>query len=248
MFKLLKYFAFYTISLLLELFRITIYYSVIPFVPLIKYFIEEELKRNDIHDFTVKDDRIFQMIASSPIIGFMQAYINGYFECNNLLQLHEKLAKSRMTAVGFLHPYNFIKSDLKYYLRLQNQESAYEDGGKGYDVNIELIEKLFIGDCHGISCPYFRGAETLEEAYTESSFVIEDWQNYGNHFAIAFEKLYERIESQKDAVINKYGVQFYRGVQISNAMAYSGFLSRRAHVWHIVFSKNGIFGGYDSEN
>ena len=83
-------------------------------------------------------------------------------------------------------------------------------------------------------------------AAAEGSFVLEDWHNFGADYdktLIAWHSNFEKNWSNFEKV---YGKRFYR-MWCYYLLSCAGlFRARRAQLWQIVLSKNGVPGGYDS--
>ncbi|RWS23551.1 cyclopropane-fatty-acyl-phospholipid synthase-like protein [Leptotrombidium deliense] len=192
-------------------------------------------------DIRVKDERFWRMFVSAGVIGFVDAYQNGYFECDDLCELCYRLTKMDLNKYSIFHPYYYFNCDLEYYFGIQNSDSAYKDGGEGYDKYNDYIEK-YMGINY--SCPNMNQIVK----YTEKLFVVEDWQNYGNHMAIASQQIYEKNKKLKIVLMKEFGEKMFNVWQIVFAISYALYRTRQSHVWQIIFSKSGIEGGYDSEH
>ena len=77
-------------------------------------------------------------------------------------------------------------------------------------------------------------------------FIVEDWHNFGADYdktLIAWHSNFEKNWSNFEKV---YGKRFYR-MWCYYLLSCAGlFRARRAQLWQIVLSKNGVPGGYDS--
>ena len=79
----------------------------------------------------------------------------------------------------------------------------------------------------------------------EGIFKIEDWHNFG----VDYDKtLIEWFKNFDKYWKNKFGKEnkFYRMWKYYLLSCAGAFRARNIHVWQIVFSKNGVLGGYNS--
>ena len=83
-------------------------------------------------------------------------------------------------------------------------------------------------------------------ASIEGLFVMEDWHNFGADYDktlyawfINFDKNYSKLKA-------KYNTRFYRMWKYYILSLSGGFRARHNQLWQIVFSKNGMKGGYKS--
>jgi cyclopropane-fatty-acyl-phospholipid synthase len=79
----------------------------------------------------------------------------------------------------------------------------------------------------------------------EGIFKIEDWHNFGVDYDKTLMCWYENFDNYWK---KKYGDEnkFYRMWKYYLLSCAGAFRARNIHVWQIVFSKNGIIGGYHS--
>lgn len=89
-------------------------------------------------------------------------------------------------------------------------------------------------------------ARQLVKAST-GRFIIEDWHNFGSDYDKTLMAWYDNfVRNWDDIKSETYDDLFYR-MWIYYLMAFAGyFRSRELHLWQIVYSKNGVPGGYQS--
>lgn len=82
----------------------------------------------------------------------------------------------------------------------------------------------------------------------EGLFVLEDWHNFGIDYDKTlmswhdnFARNWNKIKKDKN-----YDERFYRMWKYYLLSCAGSFRARKNHVWQIVFSKNGVKGGYES--
>jgi len=78
----------------------------------------------------------------------------------------------------------------------------------------------------------------------EKIFVIEDWHNFGQYSDPTLMAWWHNFDNNWGQLAAKYGDEFYRMWKYYLLMSAGAFRSRHIQVWQIMFSKNGIVGGY----
>ncbi|RWS25370.1 Cyclopropane-fatty-acyl-phospholipid synthase-like protein [Leptotrombidium deliense] len=91
--------------------------------------------------------------------------------------------------------------------------------------------------------PYFQHITK----YSEGLFIIEDWHNFGSDYYKTLMAWYNNFEKAWPKLEITYGKEFYRVWKFYLLMAGGLIRARRLQLWQIVFSKNGLIGGYDSQ-
>ena len=81
-------------------------------------------------------------------------------------------------------------------------------------------------------------------AASEGLFVIEDWHNFGTDYDRTLQAWRDNIEAAWDRLDPRYDERFRRMWRYYLAGAMAIFRSRRAQVWQLVLSPNGVPGGY----
>ncbi|BAU15762.1 cyclopropane-fatty-acyl-phospholipid synthase (plasmid) [Leptolyngbya sp. NIES-3755] len=80
----------------------------------------------------------------------------------------------------------------------------------------------------------------------EKLFVIEDWHDFGQYYDPTLMAWWQNFDGNWGKLASKYGDQFYRMWKYYLLMSAGAFRARHIQVWQIVFSKNGILGGYQT--
>ena len=80
----------------------------------------------------------------------------------------------------------------------------------------------------------------------EKLFIMEDWHNIGTHYDLTLMEWYKNFKKNWPKFEKKYGKRFYRMWTYYLLSSAGYFRSRRGQLWQIVFSKDGIKGGYKS--
>lgn len=79
---------------------------------------------------------------------------------------------------------------------------------------------------------------------TERLFVMEDWHNFGPDYDRTLMAWNANFEAGWEELRPRYGDAFYRMWRYFLLSAAGSFRVRKMQLWQIVFSKNGIIGGY----
>ena len=78
-------------------------------------------------------------------------------------------------------------------------------------------------------------------------FVIEDWHNFGVDYSKTLHAWFDNFSNNWERIISHhYDERFYRMWRYFLLTASGSFRARRNQLWQIVFSKNGVSGGYSS--
>ena len=86
-------------------------------------------------------------------------------------------------------------------------------------------------------------AKQISTAY-EKLLVLEDWHSFGQFYDLTLMAWHRNFTRNWDSIKDMYDERFYR-MWIYYLLSCAGsFRSRRNQIWQIVFSKNGVKGGY----
>jgi cyclopropane-fatty-acyl-phospholipid synthase len=81
---------------------------------------------------------------------------------------------------------------------------------------------------------------------TERLLVMEDWHNFGPDYDRTLMAWHENFEEGWDELRSRYGETFYRMWRYYLLSSAASFRMRKMQQWQIVFSSDGIMGGYSS--
>ena len=81
-------------------------------------------------------------------------------------------------------------------------------------------------------------------AAAEGLFVLEDWHSFGPDYDHTLMAWYRNFTRNWHRLSEKYSQRFYRMWSYYLLCCAGAFRSRRNQLWQIVFSKNGLPGGY----
>ncbi|MCH7850412.1 MAG: cyclopropane fatty acyl phospholipid synthase [Nanoarchaeota archaeon] len=80
----------------------------------------------------------------------------------------------------------------------------------------------------------------------ENLFVMEDWHNFGANYDKTLMAWHKNFEKGWSKIENNYDERFHRMWRYYLLSVAGSFRARKAQLWQIVFSKNGVAGGYQS--
>lgn len=82
---------------------------------------------------------------------------------------------------------------------------------------------------------------------TEKVFVMEDWHNFSFDYSKTLDAWFDNFNNNWEAKLSQiYDNRFYRMWKYYLQSFSGSFKSRHNQLWQIVYSKNGIVGGYNS--
>ncbi|OGG48954.1 cyclopropane-fatty-acyl-phospholipid synthase [Candidatus Kaiserbacteria bacterium RIFCSPLOWO2_12_FULL_52_8] len=81
---------------------------------------------------------------------------------------------------------------------------------------------------------------------TEGLFVMEDWHNFGADYDKTLMAWFKNFDAAWPALRDRYDDRFYRMWKYYLLMCAGGFRARNLQLWQVVFSKDGVPGGYKS--
>jgi cyclopropane-fatty-acyl-phospholipid synthase len=120
---------------------------------------------DDPWDIRVVDGRLFRRILADGSLGFGEAYIEGWWECERLDQLFDRLlsADADQRVYGWL-PVRMLGDVLRHSLvNLQSSRRAFKVGEHHYDIGNDVFEAM-LDSTMSYSCAYWQQAQTLEQA------------------------------------------------------------------------------------
>lgn len=80
----------------------------------------------------------------------------------------------------------------------------------------------------------------------EELLVMEDWHNFGVYYDRTLMAWYENFTTYWDELREEYGQRFYRMWTYNLLMNAGAFRARHNHLWQIVYTADGLEGGYES--
>ncbi len=79
---------------------------------------------------------------------------------------------------------------------------------------------------------------------SEGVFIMENWVNFGAYYDHTLMAWHEHFEQNWDRLKEQYDERFYRMWRYYLLACAGSFRARTNQLWQIVFSKNGVPGGY----
>ncbi len=113
-------------------------------------------------DIRVHDERFYARVFSQGSLGFGESYMDGWWECEHIDQLIERVYRARL--VEQVQPFRFIGYYLtSIILNRQDGARAYHIGEAHYDAGNDLYHRM-LGSTMAYTCGYWKNASTLDEA------------------------------------------------------------------------------------
>ena len=116
-------------------------------------------------DIQVADRRLYQRILMKGSLGFGEAYLDGWWDCERLDQLfHRLLLVDADKRIDRWMRLRLVGEILRQSLfNLQSIERAFEVGERHYDIGNDVFETM-LDSTMSYSCGYWQQAESLEQA------------------------------------------------------------------------------------
>ena len=120
---------------------------------------------DDPWDIRVTDPRFYRRIVMDGSLGFGEAYMDGWWECERLDQLfHRLLAVDADRLIDSWVKLRLLGLVLRHALfNLQSSQRAFVVGERHYDIGNDVFETM-LDSTMSYSCGYWPQAATLEEA------------------------------------------------------------------------------------
>ena len=83
-------------------------------------------------------------------------------------------------------------------------------------------------------------------AAAENLLVLEDWHSFGPDYDDTLMAWYRNFVTHWDRLKNRYDTRFFRMWTYYLLASAGAFRARRNQLWQVVFSRDGIRGGYES--
>lgn len=136
------------------------------------------LKRADVRldgsrpwDIAVRDDRLFARVTAQGSLGFGEAYMDGWWECEQIDELIARLLRANIAA----HLPFSARDTLRWLVAvLRNRQTlrrAGEVARKHYDLGNDFFQS-FLDPLLQYSCAYFDGTDDLAEAQRKKLNLI----------------------------------------------------------------------------
>ncbi|MDH7798445.1 MULTISPECIES: cyclopropane fatty acyl phospholipid synthase [unclassified Beijerinckia] len=120
-----------------------------------------EINGNKPWDIKVHDDRFYARSVAQGSLGFGESYMDGWWDCEKLDQLFDRLVGSRLSEKI---PFNFKTAWLVLVSKIQNRQNmkrAFIAADVHYDLPVQIFEATFDKRLTG-SCGYWKEAKDLD--------------------------------------------------------------------------------------
>ena len=115
-------------------------------------------------DIQVHDRRLYRRVFLYGSLGFGEAYMDGWWDCERLDQLFYHLLKHQMSGQNHLRSLSGLIGLARSVLtNMQKLSAAYEIAEKHYNVGNKLFERM-LDPYMNYSCAYWKSAENLAQA------------------------------------------------------------------------------------
>lgn len=116
-------------------------------------------------DVRVADPRLYRRIAAEGSLGFGEAYVDGWWECDRIDELcHRLLAVDVDRHVDGRLRFHMLGDFLRHTLfNLQSYRRAFQIGKRHYDIGNDVFETM-LDSSMTYSCAYWERTDTLEDA------------------------------------------------------------------------------------
>ncbi len=121
-------------------------------------------------DIQIHDDRFYSRVLSQGILGLGEAYMDGWWDCEQLDQFVCQALQANLhdTAPKFKLALHWIKATL---FNLQSRSRAFIVGEKHYDIGNDLFQ-LMLDKRMTYSCAYWENASDLDNAQEDKLELI----------------------------------------------------------------------------
>jgi cyclopropane-fatty-acyl-phospholipid synthase len=129
-----------------------------------------ELNGADPWDLTVRDERVFARVFSTGSLGFGEAYMDGWWECERLDELCSRLLGAnlhrKINGLNLVVP--FLKSKL---INLQSKQRAFKVAEVHYDLGNEFFAHM-LDERMVYTCAYWLTASDLNAAQIDKLDLV----------------------------------------------------------------------------
>jgi len=113
-------------------------------------------------DVRVHNERIFSRLFAQGSLGLGEAYMDGWWDCDDLAELFSRILRARLDEQ--VRPLRELPGLLQAKLmNLQTPKRSFRVGEQHYDIGNSLYERM-LGKYMVYSCGYWREADNLDDA------------------------------------------------------------------------------------
>ena len=124
-------------------------------------------------DIQVHNDTVYSRILSGGSIGLGEAYIDDWWDCEELDVLFDKVTSAKLSSkLGGVAKLDIVwRLLLDALLNRQTLGRAYQVGEAHYDIGNDLFEAV-LDPSMNYSCAYWNTADNLQQAQTDKMDLI----------------------------------------------------------------------------
>lgn len=115
------------------------------------------------YDIRIKDDRVFRRAALEGFPGFVEAHLDGWWECEAIDQLYDRCLRADLPPKLWFNLPTIRRYALEKIFNLQSARGAFRNAKAHYNLGNDLFEAM-LDSRMTYSCGYWEEAEDLEEA------------------------------------------------------------------------------------
>lgn len=121
-------------------------------------------------DIRVHDERLYHRVWLNSSLGFGEAYMEGWWDCDRLDALFDRVLSGRLNEKvrGWADFWVHLRACLT---NMQSRRRAYDVGEQHYDLDNDLFERM-LDSRMTYSCGYWREAQDLENAQRDKLDLI----------------------------------------------------------------------------
>ncbi len=113
-------------------------------------------------DIRVHDERVYARVFAHGSLGFGEAYMDGWWGCDDLSDLASRLVRARLDHA--IRPWSDLpRVAAARLMNLQTPRRSYRVGEQHYDIGNDLYDRM-LGRHPIYSCGYWREADNLDDA------------------------------------------------------------------------------------
>ena len=114
-------------------------------------------------DIRVHDERLFRRVATSGSLGFGEAYLDGWWDCERLDEFFARVLAAEVSERLWWNPASTTLRLAAWLVNRQSKARAFVVGRRHYDLGNDVFEATFDRRVTG-SCAYWKNASTIDEA------------------------------------------------------------------------------------
>ena len=114
-------------------------------------------------DIQVADQRFYRVVLTQGSLGLGEAYLRGWWTCNDLEELSYRLIQSGLYKASLLLPLPLVADLVHATFNQQSKEKSLRVAVQHYSLGNDIFLS-FLGSYHNYSCGYYLETDDLDEA------------------------------------------------------------------------------------